>query len=356
MSRFISKRYEHMEPYIPGEQPKDRKYIKLNANETSCPPAPEVLEVLRSKRMQGLGRYTDPSSRELKQALAEVHKVKTTEILTGNGSDEILGLIFLTFFESAAICYPDITYGFYETLGKCFAIDCRKMKLNPDFTVDVEAYVNTDRHVILANPNAPTGYVLPVREIERIVAANPQRLVVIDEAYVDYGNESCVPLIHKYDNLLVVQTMSKSYNLAGAHVGYCFGSETLIRDLDGVRSAFNPFNLSDISMAVAAAAVKNQDYLKASVARTMAARDYAITELRKLEFYVMESHANFIFVTHPLLTAEEYNQNLRAYGILARHYKNPERIRNFLRITVGTMKEMQAVIAATRQILQKMAA
>lgn len=356
MSRFLSPRYKDLEPYVLGEQPKDPSIIKLNANETSLPPSPMVLDVLKSERMRHLGRYTDPQSRELKQVLSERYAVRQSEVLVGNGSDEVLGLIFLAFFERARVCFPDVTYGFYETQAKAFGIDYQRMPLKADFTVDVDGYVQTDRNIILANPNAPTGYVLPVSEIERIVAANPDRLVVIDEAYVDYGNESCVPLIHKYDNLLVVQTMSKSRNLAGAHIGYCFGNASLIQDLEGMKAVFNPFNLSDVSMAIGVAAIKDEDYLQKCTQATMAAREYTKAELRKLDFYVMDSHTNFVFVTHPWLTAAEYNAKLREHGIIARHYPQEPRIKNFLRITIGTQAEMEAVVAATREILLQLAA
>ncbi|MBB5336711.1 histidinol-phosphate transaminase [Pectinatus brassicae] len=356
MSRFISERYVNMAPYIPGEQPKDSHFIKLNANETACPPSPKVLEVLASSRMNNLGRYTDPSSMELKKAIAQNYNLKTDQIITGNGSDELLGYIFLTFFERSRICYPDITYGFYKTLADAFAIDQQEIPLKQDFHVDINAYIKSDRHIILANPNAPTGYVLPVSQIEKIVAAKPDRLVVIDEAYIDYGNESCIPLINKYDNLLVIHTMSKSRNLAGAHIGYCLGHKTLIKDLENMRGVLNPFNLSDINMAVGTAAIYDKDYLKSSIDAIIETRDYTTEALRKLDFYVLSSHTNFIFVSHPWLSAAEYNAQLRNLGILARHYNSPERIKNFLRITIGTKEEMAAVIAATKKILLKIAA
>lgn len=355
MSRFLSKRYHDLEPYAPGEQPKGR-YIKLNANETSCPPSPAVLKALHSARMNGLGRYTDPSSRELKRALASHYEVKTDEVFVGNGCDEILGFIYLTFFEGARVCFPDITYNFYQTLAQTFSVDYKEIPLKADFTVNAKAFAETDRHIVLPNPNAPTGYVLPVSTIEKIVAAHPERLVVIDEAYVDFGNESCVPLVHKYDNLIVIHTMSKSRNLAGAHIGYCFANAALIRDLESMKGSFNPFNLNDINLAIGTAAVNDTEYLKKSVEAVIAARDYATAELRKMDFYVLESHANFIFVSHPWLSAPEYQAELRRYGILTRYYKDPERIRNFLRITIGTMEEMQAVIAATSEILLRAAA
>lgn len=356
MSRFLGKRYENLEKYVPGEQPKDRKYIKLNANETSMKPSPKVLEVLKSERMEHLGFYADPDAKELRLAVAEKYQVKMEEVFVGNGSDEVLGMIFLAFFdETTKIAYPDITYGFYEGFAKSFAIDGKAIPLKEDFTVDVDAFIESGRHIILANPNAPTGYVLPISEIERMVASDPNRLVLIDEAYVDYGNETCIPLIHKYKNLIVVHTMSKSKNLAGAHIGYCVADKSLIDDLNGIKFSFNPFNMSDISLAIGTAAVKDSAYYEKCAKEIIANREFLSEELRKLGFQVLESHTNFIFVTNPAMYAKEYNQKLREHGILARYYDAP-RIDNFLRITIGTREEMEAVVEATREILQKLAA
>lgn len=356
MSRFLGKRYENLEKYVPGEQPKDRKYIKLNANETSMQPSPKVLETLKSERMEHLGFYADPDAKELRLAVAEKYQVKMDEVFVGNGSDEVLGMIFLAFFdETTRIAYPDITYGFYQGFAKSFAIDGEAIPLKEDFTVDVDAFIESGRHIILANPNAPTGYVLPVSEIERMVASNPNRLVLIDEAYVDYGNETCIPLIHKYKNLIVVHTMSKSKNLAGAHIGYCVADKSLIDDLNGIKFSFNPFNMSDISLAIGTAAIKDSAYYEKCAKEIIANREFLSVELRKLGFQVLESHTNFIFVTSPYMHAKEYNQKLREHGILARYYEAP-RIDNFLRITIGTREEMEAVVVATREILQKLAA
>ncbi len=352
----MSIRYKNLQPYIPGEQPKDRKYIKLNANETSCPPSPKVLEVLKSPRMKNLGVYTDPYSMELKEAVSSAYDINTQEVFVGNGSDEILGYIFLAFLENKKICYPDITYSFYNTLSLALNIDAEEIKLKKDFSVDLEQFIRTDRHVVLANPNAPTGYTLSISQIEEIVSANRDRLVVIDEAYVDYGNESCIPLIKKYDNLLVVHTMSKSRNLAGAHIGYCIGCEDLIKDVEAIKSVLNPFNLSDISMAVGTAAVKDTEYLRQTVQTVIGTREFVKDELNKLGFWVLDSRTNFVFVQHPWLNAEEYKNKLRGNGILTRHYKNPARIRNFLRITIGTKEEMMVLLEATRKILMELAA
>lgn len=355
MSRFLCKRYENLEPYVPGEQPKDRKYIKLNANETSMMPSPKVLQILKSDRMNRLGFYADPDAKELRMAIAEKYLVKKEEVFVGNGSDEILAFLFLAFFdENTKIAYPDITYGFYQGFAKSFAIDGKAIPLKEDFTVDVDAFIKSGRHIILANPNAPTGYVLPISEIERMAASDPNRLVLIDEAYVDYGNETCIPLIHRYKNLIVVHTMSKSKNLAGAHIGYCVADASIIEDLNGIKYSFNPFNMSDISLAIGTAAIKDNAYYEKCIQEIIANREYVTEELEMLGFTVLESHTNFIFVTSRKIHASEYYKKLREYGILTRYYNAP-RIDNYLRITIGTREEMEAVVAATRKITQAVA-
>ena len=356
MSRFLSPRYRDITPYVPGEQPKDRAYIKLNANETSCEPAPGVRRVLESARMRNLGRYTEPTAYELRCRAADIHGVRPEEIVAGNGSDEILGWIFLTFFEHASVCYPDITYGYYESLAVGLGIEHHEVPLRADFTMDVDALCKEESHIVIANPNAPTGYVLPVSDIERIVAANPNRIVVVDEAYVDFHNPSCLPLIHKYDNLIVVQTMSKAYALAGAHIGFAYGCESLMYDLDCMRGVMNPYNISDITAAVGCAAFEDQVYLEAHVYDVELARNYTIGVLRDMGFRVLESRTNFILVEHPYLEGPEYVRELREHGILVRNYPSMERIKNFVRITIGTQEEMEAVVAATRIILSRMAA
>lgn len=356
MSRFLCKKYKELEPYVPGEQPKDREYIKLNANETSMLPSPRVYEVLRSSRMKRLGFYADPDATEFREAVAERYKVTKEEVFAGNGSDEVLGMIFLAFFdESSKIAYPDISYGFYKVFAKSFGIDGKTIPLKADFTVDVDAFIESGRHIILANPNAPTGYVLPVSEIERMAASDAERLVIIDEAYVDYGNETCIPLTKKYKNLIVVHTMSKSKNLAGAHIGYCVADKELIADMNGIKYSFNPFSLSEISIAIGTAAMKDSTYYEECAAMIIENREYLSKKLRELGFEVLESHTNFIFVHHPVMHAQEYQEKLKKAGILTRYFKQ-ERIDNYLRITIGTRAEMEAVVNATREILQKAAA
>ncbi|MDY3298544.1 histidinol-phosphate transaminase [Selenomonas sp.] len=350
-SRFLSPRYRDITPYFPGEQPKDRAYIKLNANETSCEPAPGVRRVLAGARMKALGRYTEPTAYELRHLAGEIHGVRPEEIVAGNGSDEILGWIFLTFFEHASVCYPDITYGYYESLAVGLGIEHHTVPLRADFTMDVDALCKETSHIVIANPNAPTGYLLPVSDIERIVAADPNRIVVVDEAYVDFHNPSCLPLIRTYDNLIVVQTMSKAYALAGAHIGFAYGCPELMRDLDCVRGVMNPYNISDITAAVGCAALEDQVYLESHVYDVELARDYTIGALRRMGFRVLESRTNFIFVEHPTLAGPDYVRALRAHAILARNYPSMRRAENFIRITIGTMEEMVAVVQATRDIL-----
>lgn len=265
MSEFLCSRYDNLEPYVPGEQPKDKQYIKLNANETSMLPSPNVMKMLKSNRMDKLGFYGDPDAIELRKALAERYDVDIDEIFVGNGSDAVLSVIFLAFFDDKEkIAFPDITYGFYRTFSKSFAIDAMEMPLKDDFTVDVDGYIESGRHIVLANPNAPTGYSIPVSEIERMLKSDSNRLVVIDEAYIDYDieNESCIPLIKKYKNLIVVHTMSKSRNLAGAHIGYCIADKALIEDLneidlcekikefDALLTAFIPINKKVLDCAL----------------------------------------------------------------------------------------------------------
>ena len=351
MSQFLNSKYVDLHPYIPGEQPTDRAYIKLNANETSLPPSPKVLEALSLSLINGMGKYADPHCRELRAAIGEVYNISPEQIFVGNGSDEVLGICFMSFFsESSKICFPDITYGFYEVYANTFKIDAETIPLKEDFSINIEDYTNTDRHVIIANPNAPTGLVLSVDQIEEIIAAKPDRIVIVDEAYVDYDNDSCVRLVNHYPNLVVVQTFSKSRNLAGARIGFAIASKEIIKDFNEIKFAFNPFNMSAMALSVGIASVKDTVYLRECTQRIIRNREHTKGALKQMGFYVMESHTNFIFVQHPRLHASDYYARLKKAGILTRHYNSP-RIDNFLRITIGTEEEMDAVIRATESIL-----
>lgn len=352
MSRFFDRSYDDMEEYIPGEQPSDRKYIKLNANETSLPPSPKVLEAISEAEIMGMGQYSDPYCKKLREAIAEEYDVSPEQVFVGNGSDEVLSFCFLSFFgKESKICFPDITYYFYHTYSKTFGIDALEIPLKEDFTIDIEDYKKTERHVIIANPNAPTGYRLGRRELREVIEARKDRLVIIDEAYVDYGNESCVSLLKECPNLIVIQTFSKSRNLAGLRLGFALASEEIIADMNRIKFTFNPYNLSALTIAAGAAAIKDREYYKGCIQETIKIREGTAARLSELGFSIMESHTNFLFVRHPEIPALEYYRSLKKEGILARHF-NGERIKEYLRITIGTGEEMEEVIKATKKILQ----
>jgi len=353
MSKFISKKYEGIEGYVLGEQPKDRKYIKLNANESPYPPSPKVLASVTKEKMLSQKLYADPHNSELTQAIAECYHVNTDEIFTDGGSDVILGYLINLFNDNDhPVCFPDVTYNFYKVCAKTFGIPYEEIPLKGDYTVNVEDYISCGKNIILANPNAPTGFVLPPDVIERIVSSNPNNLVVIDEAYVDYGNQTCIPLIHKYNNLLVVHTTSKSRNLAGARVGYAISSKEIVADLNAMKASFNPDSISTLSQAAGAAAVRDDAYMHENTAKVMRTRDHAYMAFVNLGFDVMKSHTNFLFVSPPNISASEYTAKLREDGILVRYYNAP-RIDRYVRITIGTDEQMDKVLSCTQKILQK---
>ncbi|WOO36348.1 histidinol-phosphate transaminase [Anaerocolumna sp. AGMB13020] len=351
MSKFFDSRYEEMEAYVPGEQPADRRYIKLNANETSMPPSPKVLEAVNSKEILGMGLYSDPYCTRLREAIAGVYGLEADQVFVGNGSDEVLSFCFLSFFgEASKICFPDITYYFYHTYSKTYGLDALEIPLKEDFTIDVKNYIETDRHVIIANPNAPTGYRLSRNELREIISAKKERLVIVDEAYVDYGNESCIELIKDYSNLIVIQTFSKSRNLAGLRLGFAAASKEIIEDMNKIKFTFNPYNLSALTIAAGTAAILDTGYYKECIEETIRIREETAENLRAKGFYVMKSHTNFLFVKHDKIHASEYYLRLKEEGILTRYFKS-ERIKDFLRITVGTKTEMAEVLRATEKII-----
>lgn len=351
MSHFLNDRYMNMEVYVPGEQPKDKPYIKLNANETSLPPSKKVLEAISEKEVKGLGKYSDPYCVSIRAAIGSVYGLSEEQVFVGNGSDEVLGFIFMSFFHhDSKICFPDITYYFYRVYAKTYGLNMLEIPLREDFTINVDDYIHTEHHVIIANPNAPTGYKISTDEIEKILKVKNERLVIIDEAYVDYGNESCVSLLEKYPNLIVVQTFSKSRNLAGARIGFALASKEIIEDLNRIKFTFNPYNLSTLTIAAGTAAILDTEYLKHCVDTTIETREYTMDKLKELGFTVLKSHTNFIFVKHPVLYAKDYYKSLKDEGILTRYF-DEDRVREYLRITIGTKAEMEVFIKATAKIL-----
>lgn len=351
MSRFLSGRFAGLKAYVPGEQPQDCNYIKLNTNESPYPPAPQVLEALSSEEIKKLRLYGDPEYRFLRETLAAYYKVLPENIMMGNGSDEILSFIFMAYCDKiTGVSYPDISYGFYSVYADLYGIAKNEIPLRDDFTINADDYCSAGTTVVIANPNAPTGLCLSVEDIERIVKSNPNNMVVIDEAYVDFGGESCIPLIGKYDNLLIVQTYSKSRSLAGARLGYVIGHESLISDLDKLRYSTNPYNIDRLTMLVGKAAIEGQAYYDKNNDEIVRIRECTGVELRKMGFELTNSKTNFIFTRHPKLEGSRIYEGLKARGILVRHF-NKARISDYVRITIGTEEQMDAMMTALKEML-----
>ena len=351
MSRFLSKAMQNMEPYVPGEQPRDKKYLKLNTNECSYEPSPYVKRALDEFKVQDLRFYPDPDATNIKAVAAEVYQLTDKEVFVTGGSDEALAFIFMAFFERGdKVYFPDITYGFYKVYAKLFQLEICELPLANDFTVNISDYVAADGHIFLANPNAPTGLLLTPAQIERILVSNPDRLVVIDEAYIDFApGQSCVGLVKKYDNLIVVQTFSKSRALAGMRLGLAFAEENLISALERAKYSFNPYNIDKISAVVAMAALRDTEYLETTVLRICNTRERVSKLLTEIGFCVIPSHTNFIFVKPGFMPADQLYVELKNKGILVRYFAE-ERIDGFLRITIGTDDEMDILIRKMKEI------
>ena len=353
MSRFFSARHKNLVPYTPGEQPRGMDFIKLNTNESPFPPSPGVLDVLSGDLPATLNLYSDPTCTKLREALADYHGVEKANISVANGSDETLAFVFLAYGDKAhPFIFPDITYGLYPVISDLFGIPYMEMLLTDTLEINTDEYINAKSNIVFANPNAPTGIAVPLSEIERIVASNPDNIVVIDEAYADFWGQSAIPLTAKYDNLLVVCTYSKSRNMAGARLGYVVGNAALIADIEAVRYSFNPYNLNSLTLAAGAAALRDNDYYAACWENTIAAREDTKPALRDLGFTVTDSQANFLFARHGGFTGPELSAKLRERGILVRNLSLP-RIRDWLRISVGTDWQMRAVVAVLSEILNE---
>ena len=352
MSRFISERFEKLKAYVPGEQPQDKSYIKLNTNESPYPPAPEVLEALSANEINDLRLYSDPECKKLREALAEHYGVKPENLMLGNGSDEVLSFIFMSYCDKkVGVSYPDISYGFYPVYAELYGIAKNEIPLRPDLTINTADYYGLGTTVVIANPNAPTGICLSVADIEEIVKSNANNVVVIDEAYIDFGGESCMPLTAKFDNLLVVQTYSKSRSLAGARLGYAVGNEALISDLEKLRYSTNPYNLNRLTLLAGKAALEGQAYYDSNNTEIIQIREYAADELKKLGFELTDSRANFIFAKHSKFRGEDLYRLLKSRGILVRHFEKP-RISEYLRITVGSRQQMDSLLKTLKELTE----
>ena len=352
MSRFFSEKYSSLVPYTPGEQPTEMKYVKLNTNESPFPPSPKAVEAAYAEAKR-LELYSDPECKSLNKALADLLGLAPDEILMTNGSDEILNFAFMAFCdETHPAAFADITYGFYPVFAELNHVPYTEIPLADDFSINVADYIGIGKTIFIANPNAPTGIALPKSEIERILASNPDNVVVVDEAYVDFGGESCIPLIRKYDNLLVTQTFSKSRSMAGARLGFGVGCRDLIRDLNTVKYSTNPYNVNRMTMAAGVGVLADEEYTRRNCKTVIENRAYASAELAKLGFIMTDSKSNFIFAEHKSVPGEKLYLELKKRGILVRHFSKP-RINNRLRITVGSREQMDALLDTLRIILEE---
>ncbi len=352
MSRFFSEKYKTLEAYTPGEQPRDMQYIKLNTNESPFPPSKGVLAAV-SAEVEKLQLYSDPESTAVTEAVANVLGVDFSEVLLTNGSDEILNFAFMAFCDDKhPIVFPDITYGFYPVFAELNGIPYEKIPLADDFSVSAEDYIGIHKNIVIANPNAPTGLTLSLDEIEKIVSSNPDSVVIIDEAYVDFGGESAVKLIRKYDNLLVTQTFSKSRSMAGARLGFGVGCKALIDDLKTIKYSTNPYNINRMTAAAGLAAMQENDYYMENCKTIIEVREKTKAELRALGFTVTDSKANFLFAKSDKIGGEELYLALKKKGVLVRHFKN-EKIKEYNRITVGTEEQMTVFLARVREMINE---
>jgi histidinol-phosphate aminotransferase len=354
MSRFWSPVVQTLTPYVPGEQPQMQRLVKLNTNESPYGPSPKALAAIEQQTNDDLRLYPDPEGLALKKAIADLHGLDPRQVFLGNGSDEVLAHVFLGLLKhQAPVLFPDITYSFYPVYCKLFGIEYKNIPLGAEFEIETANYPSQNGGIIFPNPNAPTGRAISRQEIETLLANNQDSVVVIDEAYVDYGTESCIPLLRGVscpENLLVVHTLSKSRALAGLRVGFAVGHPSLIEGLERVKNSFNSYPLGRLAQAGAIAAIEDQAHLETSCAKVMQTRIRLVRELNSLGFDTLPSSANFIFTRHPKYAGEKLYQALRERGIIVRHFKIA-RIEAFLRITVGTDEQSNGLLKALQEIL-----
>ena len=350
MSRFFSKSLAALQPYVPGEQPQDMQYIKLNTNESPFPPAPGVMKVIGEAEVAKLYLYSDPDCKALIAAIAKRFGLQSEQVTVGNGSDEVLWFALRAFCdEETPLAYSDITYGCYKTWCSMLNVPSNVLPLREDFSVDTGLYRGLKCTVMITNPNAPTGICLPLSEIEAVLRANPDNVVIVDEAYVDFGGESAVSFIDKYDNLLVVQTCSKSRSLAGARLGFAIGNPDLIADLNRIKFSFNPYNVNRLTCLAGIAAMEDEEYFQKCTSAVAETRDRTAAELEKMGFDLTDSKANFLFAKSSRIPGGELYRKLKGKGILVRHFDKP-RLDDRLRITVGSDQQMNALLTALREL------
>lgn len=351
MSRFFNTKYKNLVPYTPGEQPKDMQYVKLNTNESPFAPSP-LSQRLAAEAAKNLQLYSDPECRDLVSTAAEYFCVEKDEILFTNGSDEILNFAFMAFCENGAV-FPDITYGFYSVFAELNGVPYTEIPLKEDFSIYVNDYLGVNKTVFLANPNAPTGIALSLTEIEEIIKSNPDNIVVIDEAYIDFGGTSAISLIKKYDNLLVTGTFSKSRSLAGGRLGFGIAHRELIRDLNTIKYSTNPYNVNRMTAAAGIGALKDDEYTKKNCEEIINNRKFTENELKKLGFTMPCSSANFLFAKHEKVDGKEIYLALKEKGVLVRHFDKP-RLKDYNRITIGNKEQMITLIDKLNEVLKEL--
>ncbi len=353
MSRFMSRRFDGLEAYVPGEQPQDMRYVKLNTNESPFPPSPAVFAALNDAETERLNLYPDPEGKVLRQKLAALYGVETENVFLANGSDELLNFFFMAFCDrERPVAFPSISYGFYPVYASLYNLPSTAIPLREGFRLEPADYCGIHRNIVIANPNAPTGRAVSVAEIEEIVRTNPDHAVMIDEAYIDFGGESCVGLVSKYENLLVGQTFSKFRSLAGGRLGYAIGSRALIEDLDKIKYSTNSYNINRLTMAAAIATIDSNDYYVQNSNIIQENRAYTVAELDKLGFGTLPSKANFIFTRCPKVEGGALYRALKAKGVLVRHWDKPE-IADYCRVTIGSREQMDVFLEKVREILRE---
>lgn len=352
MSRFFSEKYSSLSAYVPGEQPKDLKYIKLNTNESPFPVGEKVRKAAE-KAAENLNLYSDPECEELRKKMSEVFSVKKEKILMTNGSDEALNFAFMAFCdEKHPIVFPDITYGFYPVFAEVNFLPYETIPLDKNFKIKVEDYAGINKNIVIANPNAPTGICLGLGEIEKIVSSNPKNVVIIDEAYVDFGAESAIPLTEKYENLLVVGTFSKSRSMAGARLGFAIGNEELINDLNTIKYSTNPYNVNRMTAAAGVAILEENESCLSLCRQVAQTREKTKKSLEKLGFFVTDSKANFLFAKSEKISGETLYLEMKKRGVLIRHF-SAEKIKDYNRITIGNEEQMRIFLEKTKEILEE---
>jgi len=354
---FWSPRIGALEPYVPGEQPRIENLVKLNTNENPYPPSPMAVDAIQQAAASGLERYPDPTSLALREAVARRHGLQADQVFAGNGSDEVLAHAFFAFFQQAEpLLMPDVSYSFYRVYAQLYGIDCELLPVDEGLRIDVDAMVARARRgcagLVIANPNAPTGIGLPLARIEQLLAACPERVVLVDEAYVDFGGESALPLVRKYPNLLVVQTLSKSRSLAGLRVGFACGQAHLIDALVRVKDSFNSYPLDRLAVAGAVAAIEDEAWFESTRDKIVDTREGLSLQLEDLGFEVLPSQTNFVFARHPERDAAELAALLRERAVLVRHFKQP-RVAQYLRISIGSREQCSVLVQRLQEILDR---